>query len=88
MLFMCVTTWEPEKRNEMRKASAEQGKVTGGKIIGTWSDIGGCRAFRLFEGDDPKAMVAASNFFNGIATMEVIPVIETQQLMKAVSRKK
>ena len=88
MLFMSIVTWEPEKRNEVRKAFTEQGTVTGGKIIGTWSDIGGCRSFRLLEGDDPKAMVAASNLYNDIATVEIIPVIETQELMKVVASKK
>jgi hypothetical protein len=88
MLFMSIITWEPEKRSEVRKAFAEKGAVTGGKIIGTWSDIGGCRAFRLLDGDDPKAMVVASNLWNDIATIEIIPVIESQELMKVLASKK
>ena len=87
MLFMCLLTWEPEKRDLVRKAFAEPGSQTG-KTIGVWSDIGGCRSFRLLEGDDPKAMVAASNLYNDIATVEIIPVIETQELMKVVASKK
>jgi hypothetical protein len=87
MLFMTIVSWEPAKRDEVRKAFAEQRTAIGGKIIGTWSDIGGCRAFRLIDGDDPKAMVVASNLWNDIAKLEIIPVIESQELMKILSKK-
>jgi hypothetical protein len=84
---MSIVTWAPEKRDAVRKAFATPGSATG-KVIGTWSDIGGCRGFRLFDSDDSKSMVAAINFWSDVATLEIIPVIESQELMKVVASKK
>lgn len=87
MLFMTIFTWEPEKRDEMVQKFAEKGTVTAGKRIGAWSAIEGGRAFALVDADDPKAMVAVSHVWNGIAKMETIPVIESAELVKIVSKK-
>jgi len=88
MLFMTIVTWEPEKRDEVRKRFEEKGTVTGGKIIGQWSAIAGGRSFRLVEVEDPKGMFAASNVWNDIAKLEVIPVIEREELTKLLAGKK
>ena len=87
MLFITITTYEPEKRDEVRKRFAEKGKATGGKILGQWTAIGGGRSFRLAEVEDPKGAVVACNAWNDIAKLEIIPVIETEELMKLVSKK-
>lgn len=91
MLFMTIITWEPEKRDEMLRRFAEKGTVTassGGKIIGEWSAIAGGRSFRVVDVDDPKAMAAVSNVWTDISKFEVIPVIETGELMKLAASKK
>ncbi len=90
MLFMTILSWEPEKTDVLIKRFAEKGTVTsskGGKPIGNWSATAGGRAFRLIDADDPKAMAVAGAVWNDIAKMEVIPVIETEELMKLVSKK-
>ena len=87
MLFMTIVTWEPEKRDEVFKRFAEKGTATGGKIIGGWNVIGGGRAFRLADVDDPKAMFTVSDLWSDITKLEVIPVIESEQVMKLVSKK-
>jgi hypothetical protein len=87
MLFITIATWEPEKRDEVRKRWAEKGTLTGGKIIGQWSAVGGGRSFRLAEVEDPKGGAVACNAWSDIEKLEVIPVIETQELMKLVSKK-
>jgi len=87
MLFMTIVTWEPEKRNEVFKRFAEKGTVTGGKIIGGWNVIGGGRAFRLADVDDPKAAFTTCHIWDDIAKLEVIPVIESEQAMKLVSKR-
>jgi hypothetical protein len=87
MLFITIMTWEPAKRDEVRKRWAEKGKLTGGKILGQWSTIEGGRTFRLAEVEDPKGAVLTCNAWNDIAELEVIPVIETEELMKLVSKK-
>jgi len=88
MLFMGICTWEPGDRDKVRKTFAGEKKITGCKIISTWTDIGGCRSFRLFEADDIKAMIEASNLWTDIVTMEFIPVIESQELIKIVASQK
>ncbi len=88
MLFMGVCGWEPGDRDKVRKALAGEKQVTGVKTISTWSDIGGCRSFRLFEADDTKAMVAALNPWTDIASIEIIPVIESQEVLKVAASQK
>jgi len=86
---MSIITWEPEKRDEVIKRFAEKGAITlsGRKVIGTWSEIGGNRAFRLVEIEDPKALVAAAFAWSDLAKIEGIPVIETEEMMKVISSK-
>jgi len=88
MLFMCICTWKPGDRDKVRKTFAGEKKVTGCKIISTWSDIGGCRSFRLFEADDPKPMVELSNSWTDIVILEFIPVIESQEVIKIAASQK
>jgi len=89
MLFMSIITWEPEKRDEVIKRFTEKGGITlpGRKVIGTWSAIGGNRAFRLVEIEDPKALVTATFAWSDLVKIEEIPVIETEEMMKVVSSK-
>ena len=87
MLFMTIFTYEPEKREEVRKRFAEKGKVTGGKILGQWSAIGGGRSFRLVEVEDPKGAVVACSAWDDLGKMEIVPVIQTEELMKLASKK-
>lgn len=89
MLFMSIITWEPEKRDEVIKRYAEKGAMTlpGRKVIGTWNAIGGNRAFRLVEIEDPKAAVVASFAWSDLVNIEEIPVMESGELMKVISGK-
>ena len=52
MLYMAITTWDPEKRDALIR-SRGKGPQNGGKIIGEWVAIGGGRNFRVIEYDDP-----------------------------------
>ena len=89
MLFMSISSWEPEKRDEVVKRFAEKGAMTlpGRKVIGTWNQIGGNRVFRLVEIEDPKALVVATFAWSDLAKIEEIPVIETEEMMKVISSK-
>jgi len=86
---MSIITWEPEKRDEVIKRFTEKGVMTlkGRKVSGTWSEIGGNRAFRLVEIEDPKALAAATFVWSDLAKIEEIPVIETEEMMKVISTK-
>ena len=87
MLFMTIITWEPENRDKVRKAYAAPGHESS-KEIGVWSDIGGCRAFRLSEEANTMDMYEGARRFNDVATVEIIPVVESKELMKAITSKK
>jgi len=86
MLFITIATWEPEKREQIVKRRQQGPMVPEGvKLIGQWSDIGGGRAFSLFETDDPKLMMPASYAWNDIVRIEVVPVIEAEEVMKFIA---
>ena len=89
MLFMSIVSWEPEKMDEVIKRFTEKGAMTlpGRKVIGTWSEIGGNRVFRLVEIEDPKALVAATFAWSDLVKIEEIPVMETEEMMKVISSK-
>jgi len=86
MLFMIVTTWEPDKRDKVtqRAIEAEKESFEGVKVIGRWPAIGGCRGFSLIEATDPMAALAASRFWGDLMKLEVVPVIDFEEAMKAL----
>jgi hypothetical protein len=86
MLFMSIFTYEPDKRDEVLKRRAE-GLFTpdGAKCIGNWSSTAGGRAFTLFEVDNPLAAAQWSHVWNDLGKFEVYPVVDTDELMKAMA---
>ena len=62
MLFMVLTTTEPEKSDEVMKRRLEKGLMAaqGLKVVGEWQAIAGGRAFVLCEVEDPKAALATA----------------------------
>ena len=84
MLFMVLTTIEPEKRDEVMKRRLEKGLMApeGLKVLGEWQAIAGGRAFLLCEVEDPKAGLAAAAAWSDLIKMESVPVIETQEALK------
>jgi hypothetical protein len=85
MLFMAIFTFEPEKSAEVLKRRMEKGPLASGKIIGEWGAIGGGRVFRVMEGDDPGAMLKASSAWTDLGRVELIPVMATEDVVKAAS---
>ena len=57
----------------------------GVKMIGQWTALGGGRAFSLFQTDDPMHMMAASYTWSDLASIEVVPVIEAEEVMKLIA---
>jgi len=87
MLFMSIYTWEPEKRDAVTKRRAEKGTMIpqGMKIIGEWSCLAGGRVFRLVEVDDPRVMLGASAAWADLGKIEIVPVMETEEVLKLLS---
>ena len=82
MLFMDMWTWEPEKRDEVERRSAEWKSPEGMKVINEWLDLTGGRVFLLYEVDDPVVLLAANENWTDIAKVETVPVMDVEEAMK------
>lgn len=88
MLFMTIFTYEPAQRDEVVAKRMEGfDPPEGVKVIGQWSSTSGGRAFTLSEADNALVMAGWSYEWSGLGKMEVIPVVETQELMDAMKAK-
>ena len=88
MLFMTVFTYGPEKRDEILAKRMEGLHVPeGAKLIGQWSYAGGGRAFTLTESDNQLIMASWCQEWNHLGNFEIFPVVETEELMKAMTAK-
>ena len=81
---MAIFTWEPDKRNEVLKRRMEQGALSPPeiKILGEWVDMQSGRTFRLIQNDDSKAGMKATMAWADLGKLEIVPVIETEEVMK------
>ena len=86
MLIMDIITWETARSEKVIKRRAEEKIPQGVKVIGEWVDIGGCRAYRLVEVADPKLLFAMTSFWIGLGKKELVPVMETEEMMKLMPR--
>ena len=68
MLYMNILTWNPDKRDEVLKRVQTRGLTHEGiKVISTWADVDGGRAFQLTEvppNMDPKLRLNANFICN------------------------
>ncbi len=89
MLFMCIYNFEPKEREAVVKRFIEKGSMIppGVKLISEWSVLAGGRMFRLIESDDTMAIAETSAAWVDLCKLEVIPVIETKERMKFLSKK-
>jgi hypothetical protein len=85
MLYLIIYTWEPEKRNYVIKRRIEAGPFLDDKtkVIGEWSALAGGKIFRLVEINDALAALAANRAWTDLGKAEMIPVIATEEALKA-----
>ena len=90
MLYMHVLTWDPDKRDEVIERVKRIGVAHEGvKVIGTWVDANGGRAFQLNEEpEDPRLGLKANFAWNDLMRIEEIPVIEAKEFMELVESMK
>ena len=90
MLFMVIGHYEADKRDEMIKRRLTKGRMTprGMKVLGEWSTFGGGRIFQLVESNDPKAAFQATYAWSDLMKFEIVPVYETEQLLKSMQPKR
>ena len=93
MLHLCIITWDPDKRDEIFKRAQKRGfEHEGGmKVIGTWIDIDGWRAYQLTDVPDdidPKLRLKANFAWNDITRIETVRVMEAEEMVKALASMK
>ena len=88
MLFMGILSYDPAKRSELVKRRIEKGAITNAKIIGEWGAIGGGRIFRVLETDDPKVMLMAAAAWGDLGSLELIPIMQTEESVKILASMK
>ena len=89
MLFISIFSYKPEKRDDVIKRRSE-GLFTpeGAKCLGQWSSTGGGRTFTLFEASDCMVLAQWSVIFSDLGKFEIYPVVDTEELIKAIKAKK
>ena len=87
MLFMITSSSLPGKSIEVFKKAVERRNVSleGIKVIGSWVYPGAGTAFIVCEANDIKALVEMTLPWRDLRQFEIVPVIETAELMKLVS---
>ena len=90
MLYMNILTWEPGKRDDVIKRAQTKGvEHEGIKVLGTWADVQGGRAFQLSEAPtDPKFSIKGNFEWNDIMKIESVPVMETEEFFKLLASMK
>jgi hypothetical protein len=90
VLFMVIGHYDTDKRDEIIKRRLAKGRMTpkGMKVLGEWSTFGGGRIFMVTEHDDPKAAFEATYAWSDLMKFEIIPVYETEELLKSMQPKK
>ena len=56
--------------------------LQGVKMIGSWVAAGTGKAFTVFDASDVKVLVEWTFPYRGLRTFEIVPVIESAELMK------
>jgi hypothetical protein len=91
MLFMCISTWEPQQAKEAVKKRLEREDMEipkGLKKLGEWGYIGGGKAFVLFDVEDPAALMKLYMEWSDVMKMEAVPVLERKDIAEMRSRLK
>ena len=87
MLFMITPQSLPGKSDETIKKAFERRNVPleGIKVIGSWVSPGAGKAFMVCEVKDVNALVGMTFPWRDLRQFEIVPIIETGELMKVVS---
>jgi len=81
MLFMIVSSWSSDMRDDVIRRRLEKGlgypKEV--KVLGEWTAMGQNMDFLLAEADDPKAVAQALLAWSDILDIEVHLVLDTEK---------
>jgi hypothetical protein len=86
MLFICIYSYEPEKRDKVIKRRSEGLFIPeGAECLGQWSTTEGGRVFTLFELDDGVKAAQWAASWNDLGKFATYPVVDTEELIKAIT---
>ena len=86
MLFMAVYSYTPENREEIINRRAEGLFIPeGAKMLGQYSALAGGTVFTLIEASDPLVAFQCFHGWNNLGEFEIFPVMDTDELMKAMA---
>lgn len=86
MLFISVYTYQPQHRDEILKRRAEGLFVPeDAKCLGQWSVASGGRTFTLFELNNASTMYQWCHAWTDLGSIDVYPVVDTEELIKAMT---
>jgi hypothetical protein len=88
MLFMDVSTWEPENRDKIIEHFAKLKVPAGIKIINQWVDLSGGRYFILYDAETAEAYGAFNLPWTDVCNVYGVPVMEAGEFMKLMSKQK
>ncbi len=87
MLYMEISTWEPENRDNVVEHFKSLKIPSGIKVINQWIDLTGCRYFLLYECDDAENFGAFNLPWSDICYMDTVPVMESKEFIKLMMTK-
>jgi uncharacterized protein DUF3303 len=87
MLYMEISTWEPEKRDLILEHFKELKMPAGVKVHDQWVDLTGGRYFILYECDDAEAFATFNLPWSDVCYIETVPVMKSTEFMSVMSKK-
>ncbi len=90
MKFVTIWSYPPEKSHAAQARLKETGgdkPPVGIKLLGRWHAIGGGKGVHVCECDDPLIMAKWANTWSDLLSIEIYPVLDTEEVMKRLAGK-
>lgn len=88
MLFLDISTWEPENRDKILEHFKELKPPAGIKIINQWVDLTGGRYFILYEATSAEDYGAFNLPWSDVCKIDSVPVMEAAEFVKLMAKHK
>ena len=82
MLFMTMIQWEPGKTEEVMQMRTKETHHPGRKIVKEWIALETNLVSRLGEITDSAALLKASSGWSDLGSIELHPVMESEESLK------
>jgi hypothetical protein len=85
MLYMSMFRWEPGKTNEIIQKRMKESIPSGIHLHKEWVALETNIVFRLFETDDPGALLRDCQTWVDLGTIEMHPVMDSMDAIKMLA---